>query len=224
MTPERQEPAKPFGDYVRVRMTVWSEVDTDILLDGEYITSVDHASGFDYASANVTISPSSRLTFKSPSFELTYPVIRFIDPEKRVLEARIGTERNCDVSINREQKLAAMGTADDVPNLTEELLTNVKKSVRYAAANRLGYIGDRSAVPALLEALQSDPDPYALACVATALGRIGDVSVIPALQQAFDAYEGKASYGYMFEAALRDLEFLRRRDERGTHKQHILPS
>lgn len=207
------EPAGGAGD-VRVRMTIWSEVDTDILLDGEHVTAVDHATGFDYATAHVTVTPSSRLTFKGRGFEISCPVSRFVDPRERTLEARVGTGRDCDVVISDEQKRAAMGTSADLPRLTEDLLTHVRPSVRYDAANRLGHIGDRSAVPALLEALRSDPDPYVQACVAEALGRIGDVSVAPAVQQAFDAYERKDSYGYMFEAALRDLELLRRREQR----------
>lgn len=207
------EPADRAGG-MRVRMTIWSEVDTDILLDGEYVTAVDHTTGFDYAAAHVTIAPSSRLTFKGRSFEISCPVTRFVDPGERTLEARVGTGRDYDVVISDEQKRAAMGTSADLPRLTENLRTHVQSSVRYDAANRLGYIGDRSAVPALLEALRSDPDPYVQACVAEALGRIGDVSVAPAVQQAFDAYERKDSYGYMFEAALRDLEFLRRREQR----------
>jgi hypothetical protein len=211
---EEKTPAGPFADYVRFRMTIWSEVNTDILIDGEYVTSVDHTTGFDYASANITISPSSQITFKGSNFEITRSVIRCVDPEKRTLEVRVGANRNCDVVISEEQKIAAMGTPEDIPRLTADLLTDVKSSVRYTAAKRLGYIGDRAAVPALLKALDTDVDPYVLACVAIALARIGDVSVIPALQKAFEDYDRKESYGYMFEAALRDLEFLRKPEGR----------
>jgi hypothetical protein len=211
---EKETPADPFANYVRVHMTIWSEVDTQILVDGEYVTDVDHTTGFDYASANITISPSSQITFKATSFEITRSVIQFVDPEERTLEARIGTSRNCEVIISEEQKLAAMGSPEDIPRLTADLLTNVESSVRYTAAERLGYIRDRAAVPALLEALDSDVDPYVLACVARALGRIGDTSVIPALEKALENYDRKESYGYMFEAALRDLAFVRNREER----------
>lgn len=202
---------RSYKDYKHLEITVWSEVDTDVFLDGEYLMKVDHSSGFDYAVARINTHPSSEITFKSPSFEITKRVTQVADLQKGKCEIRIGTQRMSDIAITEKQKKEAMGREADIPIIIEHLLKEVSSSARYTAARKLGYIGEKSAIPALIEALKSDPDPYVKACIAEALGRIGDVSVIPILEEEFEKYDRKPSYGYIFEAALRDLNFIKLR-------------
>jgi len=213
--PSTKTPIGDFEDLMYIELTVWSEVDTEIYVDGEFLMKVDHASGFDYAGGRVNVHPQSKIFFKSPSFEITKSAAKIVNLEEQKCEIRIGTQRFSDIIITDQQKRDAMGTKADIPQLIEMLLNEVSSSVRYTAAKRLGYIGDNSAVPALIEALKNDPDAYVKARIALALGQIGDVSAIPILQDEYENYDRKPSYGDMFESALRDLEFIEQRSEKG---------
>ena len=97
------------------------------------------------------------------------------------------------------------------PKLLKELSEGVKYSVRYWAAERLGYIGDKSAIDGLLKALY-DPEPYVQAIAAEALARIGEPSVLPIIEKAYSDYNKKESYGYIFEAAIRDLKYISKQE------------
>jgi HEAT repeat protein len=112
-----------------------------------------------------------------------------------------------DVPLSEAEVQTSMGSSQDVPNILRDLRTETRSSARAWAAERLGYINDKTAVPGLLDAL-NDPDAYVQAVTATALGRIGDATVLSQLRRAYAVYQRKESYGYMFEAAIRKLEFV----------------
>ncbi len=199
------EPGADSTDVILVDLTVWSETDTDIYVDGRLVTRVDHHSGFDYAGTKTLITPKSSLTAKSPGFEKKVALWHMCDPSSRVCEVRIGTGRFSSIQISDEEKRAAMGDLADVPTLVRDLLESPKYSARAWAAERLGYIGGPEAVKGLIEAL-GDLEPYVQANAAAALGQIGDASVLPKLESVYSDYSKKESYGWMFEAAIRDLK------------------
>jgi len=189
------------------RLTVWSEIDADIYVDGTKTIRIDHSSGFDYSGAKTRISPKSEMTLKTPRFEKTVSLWSMCDENSEDCRLRVGTQSFSDIQITEEEKRIAMGDSSDIPKLLKELLQGVKYPVRYWAAERLGYIGDKSAIDGLLKALR-DPEPYVQAIAAEALARIGEPSVLPIIENAYEEYNKKESYGYIFEAAIRDLKFI----------------
>lgn len=204
-------PSATPADLSVIRLTVWSPVDTEILVDDAFVMKVDRgATGFDYRGTNVPVHGGSQITFKSSGFEIRAPVSRFWTETGNQVDIHIGTGSFADVFITEEQLRAGMGSDADVPALIDELQHATAYDARAWAAERLGYIGNDAAVPALIAALNDPIDVrgWVAANAARALARIGDVSALPAVQNAYDNYAFKDSYGYIFEAALRDLNFI----------------
>ena len=195
------------------RLKVWADIDADLYVDGRKVTTIDHRSGFDYAGAKIRSNPDSKLTIRSRGFEKTLLLWDLCRTGAEECEIRIGTDRLSDIQISEEEKRASMGSSIDVPDLLRELRDAVNSSARYWAAERLGYIGDKEAVTGLVEAM-GDPEPYVQALAAEALARIGDPSALADVEAAYENYERKESYGYIFEHAIKDLKFVSER--RGT--------
>jgi V8-like Glu-specific endopeptidase len=188
------------------RLTVWAEIDGDVFVDGRKSMTIDHRSGFDYAGARVRIGPESTITIRSRGVEKSGRLWDLCRSNAEGCEVRVGTEQLSDISITEEEKRASMGSSTDVLSLLNDLSKSVSSSTRAWTAERLGYIGDKVAIPGLVVAL-ADPNPYVEAVVALALARIGDPVVLPELRAAYNRYGQKQSYGYMFEGAIKDLEF-----------------
>jgi len=200
-----------FGDAVDVE--VHSEVDLDVLIDGERVLTVDHSQGFDYAMGSVVVYPDSQIVFRGAGFEVARLARLLVDAHTQKAKASVGsdsTQRN--ILLTKDQVKRAMGKPSDVPDIVRTLSASRDHHERAWAAKRLGYIGDAAAVPPLAKLLnevhsnQNDHDAWVQANAAEALGRIGDPSALPALKRAFDDYPNKKSYGYMFEAAIRRLQ------------------
>jgi hypothetical protein len=166
---------------------------------------VDHRSGYDYASAEVTLSLDSELTVRAEGLTRTIPLRRCFVPGARTCEIRARQYQPCEVLLTQDEVRRAMGNARDVPSLCHELLSEATYA-RAWAAKRLGHIGGVEAVAGLLTAMRSDEDPYIQAVAASALGKSGTSDVLPELAAAYAAYPGKSSYGYMFEGARREIE------------------
>lgn len=201
-TANNQAPDKSFV----TQLMVWAEIDGDVYVDGRKLTTIDHRSGFDYAGARVRVGPESNITIRERGVEKSAKLWDLCESHAEECRVRVGTERLSDVSITEEEKRAAMGSSLDVSNLLSELSKAVDSAARYWAAERLGYIGDKGALPGLVLALD-DPDPYVQAVAATALARIGDPVILPELKGAYGRYKKKESYKYIFEAAIKELEF-----------------
>jgi HEAT repeats len=198
-------------------LTIWADFDADVYVDGRKVLSIDHTTGFDYASARIRYSDASHLSIKTRGFEKVALMVGLCDPKSDHCEIRAYSDRQSDIYISKEEKRAAMGTEADAPILAEALRQQPKYSARAWAAERLGYIGGSKSVRALVDALR-DAEPYVQATAPYALGRIGDASVLPEVEAAFGTYERKESYGYMFEAAIRELRF-----QRETLPQNLSP-
>jgi hypothetical protein len=191
------------------RVTVFSEIDADIYVDGRKVTTIDHTSGFDYASGRMRWGPTSKLTIKSHGFERIVEVRDLCNTAAEDCRFRIGTGTLADVLLTKGELRTAMGSDKDIPDLLRGLRNETECSVRAWSATRLGYIGGSEAIAGLLDAL-ADPDPWVQASAAQALGIAGDPSVLAIVRKAHDGYERKDSYGWMFEAAIKDLEFAQR--------------
>ena len=200
---------------ISTTLTVWSEVDVEVYVDNAFLMKIDNSTGFDYVRKPIRVRPSSPIMIKAPGFEITRAISDVCDLEGDECKVRVGTDRLSDISITNEQKRAAMGSGEDIPGITERLRIDPASSVRANAAERLGYIGGEEAVTALKRALR-DPDDYVKAKAAEALGRLQDPSLIPIIQEAYDKYERKERYGYIFEKALKDLRFVAQRDDTKT--------
>ena len=188
------------------RLQIFADFDADILIDNKPRSHVDHNSGFDYALAKVRVTDNAQMAIRANGFEKTVHLIEFCDLKLPECELRIGNDTRADIRSDDNELIKAMGSPSDIPHLVGELKSNPSHSARAWAAERLGYISDRSSVSDLLLAAQEDPDPYVQAQAASALGRIGDSSVLATLREAFQNYNKKESYGYMFEAAISSLE------------------
>lgn len=208
-------------DFNRIELTVESEVDVDVLIDGDYIMSVERTKGISSASSRVRVHPSSRITFrnKSAGIKKRGPIARFIDISSKKANVKIGTSPLSDIIITaeekrkaiEEQKQEAMSLSADIAKL---LSTDGDKSVRIEAVTRLGEIADKSAIPALVQALKEDPSPYVKSLAAKALGRIGDASVLPDIMEVYEDEEVRRRFSHLIEPAIEKLEFIQRNHEK----------
>jgi TIR domain/HEAT repeats len=210
---KKDEPAHRDGFGETVAFKVQSEVNLDVLIDGERVLTVDHSQGFSYATGNVVVHPDSRIVFRGAGFEVARLARLLVDARTRKAEAWVGSDSTrCNILLTKDQVKRAMGERSDVPDIVRTLSASQDGNERAWAAERLGYIGDVAAVPALVEVLkgvhsgQGDADSWVQAQAAEAIGRIGDPSALPVLKRAFDDYPNKGSHGYMFEAAIRHLQ------------------
>jgi hypothetical protein len=190
---------------------VAADVDLNVLIDGELALRVDHAHGFDYASATIVVRPDSVITFQAPGFSIDRRASQIVDGDTKNLKVRVGTDTRANIPITTEQRRAAMGTPDDVPGLIEVLTRGANHSARAWAATRLGAIGDRRAVAplmAVVDGVRPDQDltsEWVQSQAAQALAALGDPVGAPAIQRALDKLPNRDHYAYLFEAALRDL-------------------
>jgi hypothetical protein len=192
------------------KLTVWSEIDAYISVNGTHKIRIDHRSGFDYSGAKVRVSPNSVMTLEASGFKKTVSLWSLCDENSTECKVHVGIGHYNDIQISEEEKRTAMGGPSDIPTLVKELKEEVKYSARAWAAERLGYIGGKNATESLLQAL-NDPEPYVQGMSAEALGRIGDPSVLPKLEEAYASYNKEHDYGIYFEAAIRDLKFIAER-------------
>jgi hypothetical protein len=188
------------------QLKLWADIDAEVYVDGHKLMTIDHRSGFDYAASRVRITPESTLSIKARGVERNQRLWELCRSQAEACEVRVGTAQSCDISLTDAEKRASMGSALDVPGLLHEVRDNSNSSARAWAIERLGYIGDMRARDAIVGALD-DPDPWVQATAASALGHLADTTVLPELVAAFARYQRKDSYGYIFERAIKDLEF-----------------
>src|SRR6266404_5248083 len=189
------------------QLTVWAEIDADIYVDGQKLMTINHYSGFDYAGARVRITPESVLAIKARGVEKSRRLWELCPSHAEKCEIRVGSAQLCDISLTEAERRASMGSSLDVPALLQEIRQNARHLTRAWAIERLGHIGDARAKESLIEALE-DPDPWVQASAARALGRMADATALPSLKAAFARYQHKDRYGYLFEGAIKDLEFV----------------
>ena len=188
-----------------LQVTVRSEMDVDVFIDGRKALTVDHNTGYAYATGRAAVNPGSEITFVARGWRITRRAGEFRPPTgARGFELQIGTRQSDDVTVSPEQYRRSMGKRSEVRKLAKTLQTAENSAARAWTAERLGVIGGDTARDALVSALQ-DRDDYVRARTAYALGELGDVKAYDAVVEAYAAYAAKASYGYLFEYALRKL-------------------
>jgi hypothetical protein len=183
-----------------------AEVDLEIWVDGAKRSEVRHDTGFSYGMTRARITPATELRLVGRGFERTLRPWTLCDPSEETCYLRIGRSSAAHVRISQEEYLACMGDESDVPQLRKTVLTDPTYSKRATAAERLGAIGHADCLEPLILALE-DPHDYVAASAAWALGVLADPAALEPVRAAYEAYEKKESYGYMYEQAIQKLEF-----------------
>ncbi len=169
---ERSQPS-PAPEYVGVKMVVHSEVDLTLFVEGQEVGRVDRRSPCqDCSEALIRVAPGSDLLkIQASSFERSLNLLDFFSPQDDVWRVRVGTCPSDMVRISEEEKLEALGSAQEA---LQDLKTAKSDAARAWALERLGYLGapnDRTR-EALLGALADEQVGIRIKA-AEAFGRIG---------------------------------------------------
>ena len=199
---------EPVASFV-TQLHINAEVDIEIWVDGAQRSEVRHDTGFSYGMTRARITPNTELRLVARGFDRTLKPWTLCDPSEETCYLRIGRSSSAHVRISQEEYLACMGDESDVAQLRKTILTDPTYSKRATAAERLGAIGHASCLEPLILALE-DPHDWVAACAAKALGVLADSAALEPIRAAYEAYEKKASYGYMYEQAIQKLEFAER--------------